>query len=134
MRSRQRCPNEATGFYAEDVRPFGFRVIQATPNGFSFTAFAIAETATNKTYHLAIVDPSVATLGAASYAWSFTNHLGTATSATGSTATYIATKDEPFTLSITPTRASSTNILTLRERGNDLDRNSGQACVRNLIP
>lgn len=133
-RMRYRCPNEATGFYAEDVRPFGFRVIQATPNGFSFTATALSETATNKTYQLTIVDPSTNTLGAASYAWSFTNHLGTATSATGSLVQYTATKDEPFTLSITRTRASVTNTLTLRERGNDLDRNSGNAFVRNLIP
>ena len=134
MRSRQRCPNEATGFYAEDVRPFGFRVIQATPNGFSFTASALSETATNKTYQLTIVDPSTTTLGAASYAWSFTNHLGTATSATGSTVQYTATKDEPFTLSITRTRASVTDTLTLRERGNDLDRNGGNAFVSNLVP
>ena len=34
MTSRQRCPNEATGFYAEDVRPFGFRVIKARPTVF----------------------------------------------------------------------------------------------------
>jgi hypothetical protein len=134
MRSRQRCPNEATGFYAEDVRPFGFRVIQATPNGFSFTASALSETATNKTYQLTIVDPSTNTLGAASYAWSFTNHLGTATSVTGSLVQYTATKDEPFTVSITRTRASITDTLTLRERGNDLDRNGGSAFVRNLVP
>ena len=134
MTIRQRCPNEATGFYAEDVRPFGFRVIQATPNGFSFTASSLSETTTNKTYQLTIVDPSVNTLGAASYAWSFTNHLGTAESAAGSLVQYTATKDEPFTLSITRTRANITNTLTLRERGNDLDRNSGQAFVRNLVP
>jgi hypothetical protein len=71
-RYRARCPNEATGFYAEDVRPFGFRVIKATPNGFSFTASALSETATNKTYQLTIVDPSVTTLGTATYTWSFT--------------------------------------------------------------
>lgn len=54
--------------------------------------------------------------------------------ATGSTANYTAGKDEPFTLSITRTRASITNTLTIRERGNDLDRNNGQAFVRNLVP
>ena len=134
MNSRQRCPNEATGFYAEDVRPFGFRVIKATPNGFSFTASALSETATNKTYQLAIVDPSIATLGAASYAWNFTNHLGTASTATGNTVQYTASKDQPFTLSIARTRAAKTDTLTLRERGNDLDRNGGQAFVRNLVP
>ncbi len=45
IRSRQLCPNQATGFYAEDVQPFGFRVIKATPNGFSFTVTAPLETA-----------------------------------------------------------------------------------------
>ena len=68
LRSKQRCPNEATGFYAEDVRSFGFRVIQATPNGFSFTASALSETATNKTYQLTIVDPSEGLTGAFTHA------------------------------------------------------------------
>ena len=134
LRSRQRCPNEATGFYAEDVRPFGFRVIKATPNGFSFTASALSETATNKTYQLTVVDPSTNTLGAASYAWNFINHLGTATTANGSTVQYTAVKDEPFILNITRTRASQIDTLTQRERGNDLDRNGGNAFVRNLVP
>ena len=116
------------------MQPFGFRVIQATVNGFSFTASALSETATNKTYQLTIVDPSVPRLGAATYAWTATNHLGTASSVAGSTVQYTAVKDEPFTLSITRTRASVTNTLTLRERGNDLDRNGGQAFVRNLVP
>ena len=87
-----------------------------------------------KTYQLTIVDPSVATLGAANYAWSFTNHLGQAETATGSTAPCTALKDQPFTLSITRTRAGVTNTLTLRERGNDLERNGGQAFVRNQVP
>ncbi len=59
-----RCPNEATGFYAEDVQPFGFMVTQATINGFSFTAAEYGETATNKTYVLTIVDPSTNSVGA----------------------------------------------------------------------
>ena len=134
MRSRQRCPNEATGFYAEDVRPFGFRVIQATPNGFSFTVTSSSETTTNKTYQLTIVDPSLAALGPAGYQWNFTNHLGQPAQSTGTNAQYTARKDEPFTLSITRTRSSVTNTLTLRERGNDLDRSNGQAFVRNLVP
>ena len=50
------------------------------------------------------------------------------------TATYTARKDEPFTIHIARTRAGETNTLTLRERGNDLDRNNGNAFVRNLVP
>jgi len=45
---RERCPNEATGFYAEDVRPFGFIVTKATPNGFSFTLSALSSNAAYK--------------------------------------------------------------------------------------
>ena len=134
MRSRQRCPNQATGFYAEDVRPFGFRVIQATPNGFSFTATALSETPTNKTYQLTIVDPSLTLIGPADYAWSFTNHLGAVETSIGTAATSTARKDEPFTIHIARTRAGETNTLTLRERGNDLERSNGNAFVRNLIP
>jgi len=40
----------------------------------------------------------------------------------------------PFTLSITRTRASQIDTLTLREHGNDLDRHGGNAFVRNLVP
>ena len=116
------------------MRPFGFRVIKATPNGFSFTASALSETATNKTYQLTIVDPSVTTLGAATYVWSATNYDGSVTTATGSTVQYTALKDQPFTLSIARTRATHTDTLTLRERGNDLDRNGGNEFVRNLVP
>ena len=134
MRSRQRCPNEATGFYAEDVRPFGFRVIKATPNGFSFTATAIATNDAFKTYQLAITDPSTNTLGAAAYAWTFTDYTGNTYPASGPVVQYPAYTDQPFTVTITRTRGSQTDTLTLRERGNDLDRSNGQAFVRNLIP
>jgi hypothetical protein len=68
---RMRCADEATGFYAEDVRPFGYIVTQGTPNGFSFTVSALSSNATFKTYQLVIVDPSTNTLGAATYNWSF---------------------------------------------------------------
>jgi hypothetical protein len=134
MRSRQRCPNEATGFYAEDVRPFGFRVIKSTPNGFSFSVSALTSNTTFKTYQLTIVDPSVATLGAATYAWTFTDYAGNTYPASGAVVQYPAYIDEPFTISITRARASQTDTLTLRERGNDLDRNGGYGLVRNLIP
>ena len=94
----------------------------------------LSETATNKTYQLNIVDPSFATLGAASYAWSFTNYDGTFQTTTGINVQYTALKDQPFTIFIARTRASQTDTLTLRERGNDLDRNGGHAFVRNLVP
>jgi hypothetical protein len=134
MRSRQRCPNESTGFYAEDVRPFGFRVINSTRNGFSFTVSALSSNVAYKTYQLSIVDPSTNTLGAASYNWTFTDFVGNTYPATGPVVQYPAYIDEPFTISIDRVRGGVTNNLTLRERGNDLDRSNGQAFVRNFVP
>ena len=131
---RLRCPDEATGFYAEDVQPFGYIVTKATPNGFSFTVSALSSNVAFKTYQLTIVDPSVATLGAATYAWTFTDYGGNTNAATGSVVQYTAYIDQPFTISIARTRASQTDTLTLRERGNDLDRSGGTAFVRNLVP
>ena len=134
LRSRQRCPNEATGFYAEDVQPFGFICVQSTPNGFSFTVSALSSNATFKTYQLSIVDPSTNTLGAATYNWTFTDYMGNTYPVTGAVVQYPAYIDEPFTISIDRIQGGVTNNLTLRERGNDLDRCGGNAFVRNLIP
>jgi hypothetical protein len=121
-RLRDRCDNEALGFYAEDVRPFGFRVVQAIPNGFSFTAQRVGETSDRITYALTIVDPSLVLIGPATYAWTFTEFDGTQATASGQSATYAALRDQPFTISIDRTRAAQVDNLTLRERGNDLDR------------
>lgn len=134
VRWRERCPNEATGYFAEDVNPFGFRVIQATANGFSFTVSALSTNQTTKTYQLSIVDPSTNTLGAASYAWAFSDYLGNTNTVSGSVVQYAAFLDEPFTINITRTRGSQTDNLTLRERGNDLDRCGGNAFVMNMLP
>ena len=131
---RERCPDEATGFYAEDVRPFGFIVTKATPNGFSFTVSALSSNVTFKTYQLSIVDPSTNTLGAATYNWTFTDYVGNNYPANGPVVQYPAYIDQPFTISIDRIRGGVTNNLTLRERGNDLDRNNGQAFVRNFVP
>jgi hypothetical protein len=131
---RKRCDNEASGFYAEDVQAFGFIATKATPNGFSFTASTLADTEIFKTYQLTIVDPSANTIGAATYAWSFIDYLGNTNTVSGTTVQYSALKDQPFTISIDRTRAGQTDTLTLRERGNDLDRNGGSAFVKNLVP
>lgn len=128
-----RASNEVAGYYPEDVRPFGFRVIKATPNGFSFTANALSETTTNKTYELKIADPSLDIIGPATYEWTVTDCLGTSTSAAGTNAQITVTKDEPFTLHIARTRIGQVDTLTLRERGNDLDRSEGRAFARNLV-
>lgn len=116
------------------VRAQRYIVTKAIPNGFSFTVSALASNATFKTYQLTVVDPSVATLGAASYAWTFTDYGGTTNTATGSVVQYAAHIDEPFTISSTRPRASQTDTLTLRERRNDLNRSGGHAVVRNLVP
>jgi hypothetical protein len=134
IRSRQRCPNEATGFYAEDVRPFGFICTKATLNGFSFTVSALSTNQTLKTYQLTIVDPSTNAVGVATYNWTFVDYVGNTNTASGPVVQYAAYLDQPFTISIDRIRGGETNNLTLRERGNDLDRNGGSAFVRNLVP
>jgi Ig-like domain-containing protein len=73
------------------------------------------------------VDPSLnlpEPLGPATYEWSFTDFDGMATIVNGQTVSYAALRDEPFAVSITRTRTfdGSQDTLTLRERGNDLDR------------
>jgi len=130
---RGRCANEATGFYAEDVRPFGFRVVKATPNGFSFATQTISETSTTKTYQTTIVDPSLGTLGAATYAWAITDHLENVTAFNGQSVQFTVQKDQPFSLNIDRTRNATTDTLTLRERGNDFDRSNGNAIVRDFV-
>jgi hypothetical protein len=140
--TRGRCANEALGFYGEDVRPFGFRVLKATPNGFAFTVARTGEDAQRITYELTIVDPSLNLPGSApggggpaEYAWTFTEFDGAQAQASGQSVPYAALRDQPFTISIDRTRAGRpTENLTLRERGNDLDRGKGQALVLNAVP
>lgn len=133
LRSLRRCPNEFEGYYPEDVKPFGFRVIRAVANGFTFTVGRLGESDTTIAYRLTIVDPSLATLGAAIYAWSVTDHLGTTTTTSGEETAITVARDEPFTLEITRMRGETVDTMTWRERGNDLDRNGGQAVIRNLV-
>lgn len=126
---RQRCPTEAIGYYAEDVRPFGFRVLQATANGFSFTVQRTGEDEARITYQFSVVDPSLKVVGPASYDWTFTEFDGAQVQASGQVVTYAALRDQPFTIAIDRTRDAQVDNLTLRERGNDLDRNDGLAFV-----
>lgn len=129
IRSRQRCPNESTGFYAEDVRPFGFRVTQSTPNGFSFTPRLIEGTATAKTYEMKIVDPSLTSLGSAEYQWLITHSDGKTDILSGLTVKATLSTDEPVSIKITRNRGGKIDTLSIRDRGNDLDRKENKAFV-----
>lgn len=129
LRSLRRCEHEGKGFYGEDVKPFGFRVVHAIPNGFSFTVERRGESDAQVQYALHIVDPSVSTLGPAEYRWQMNAEIPVS----GQTVEVKVEKDEPFTLVISRTRDGSTESLSFDERGNDLDRNGGQAFVRNLV-
>ncbi len=144
---RGRCLSEGTvdaaglsGAYWEDVRAFGFIVQEATPNGFSFRVTRLAEILSTDrrtdrvAYQLDIEDPSLSLpppLGFnADYSWTFTEFDGAVASAAGRRVVYAALADQPFTIAITRTRppinpgdGSRVDTLTLRERGNDLDRN-----------
>jgi len=96
--------------------------IQATANGFAFEVERISEDDTRITYELTIVDPSYDSIGPATYDWTFTEFDGTDVIAAGQTVQYATLRDQPFTISIDRTRDAQVDNLTLRERGNDLDR------------
>lgn len=136
QRYRKRCENEAEGYYAEDVRPFGFRAIQATTNGFSIRTQSIAERLNFKRYQISIVDPSVATLGESTYSVEYTNYQGNLQTVelSDSTKTYSfwAKKDEPFSLKVIRNRGAGDSI-EFRERGRDFDRDNGNAFVLDLV-
>ena len=127
-RWRERCENEAAGFYAEDVRPFGFRVISQTTNGFSFTAKSISETATSKIYSLTIVDPSEKVMGDGSYSWIVQD-----ANFSGHEIQISVQKDEPIKLTIKRTRHSQTDTIEVKDRGSDLDRLNGKGFILNLV-
>jgi hypothetical protein len=107
-------------------------VFKATPNGFSFSVSRITTSPTVINYALTVFDPSIAFLGPATYDWTFTRHDGSQVLATGDSVQYEARSDEPFTLSVTRTRGPIVDTLTMRERGNDMDRNSGAQFVKHL--
>jgi hypothetical protein len=140
---RKRCDNEVEGYYAEDVRPFGMRIIKATPNGFSFTVEELAhvgdplekafeqsgELVGIKTYRTSIVDPSLRLIGDATYNWTVTDHLGVEQIGTGKTFTFDVELDQPFTIHIERDRGGQIDTLDLRERANDFERSGGRAFV-----
>lgn len=132
MRRRQSAVSEREGYYAEDVRPVGFRVIKAIPNGFTFEVQRLSEDSAHVNYQLSIVDPSVTFAGAASYAWVITQFDGTVVTASGPSVSYAALRDQPVTIRIERSRASVTDVVEMRERGNDLDRSGGKAFARNF--
>lgn len=128
---RARCANEKMGPYYEDVKPFGFRVIKATKNGFSFTVSRIGQT---NQFVFSIVDPSLQTLGTATYAWTFTNSTGQEVTANGTSVNYLSEKEEPLKIKVIRTRGAQVDTLELRDRTKDLERSNGKAFVRNCLP
>jgi hypothetical protein len=117
------------------VRPFGFIVTKAVPNGFSFTVqdqTPQGET-TTKTYSTTIVDPSLTTSGPADYTWTITDYAGNKTIRTGQQAEFTVPVDQPFTIQIDRLRDGKTDTLNLRERGSDFARDNGQAFVLDMV-
>ncbi|MBX7143779.1 MAG: trypsin-like serine protease [Oligoflexia bacterium] len=130
LRRRQSCVSEHEGYYPEDIRATGFRVTKAIPNGFTFSVQRLGASSGRINYQLNIVDPSLTLTGAntgpATYNWTFTEFDGTVVSGSGQQVSYAALTDQPFTISIDRVRGAQTDNLTLRERGNDLDRANGR--------
>lgn len=131
LRRRQSCVTDADGYYPKDTRPLGFRVVKAIPNGFTYAVQRIGDVAGNRiAYRLTIIDPSLTltgpNTGPATYSWRFTEYDGNVANFTGQVVTYNALKDQPFTLFVERNRGGQLDNISLRERGNDLDRNSGR--------
>lgn len=130
MRRRQSCVSEKDGYYTEDIRPTGFRVLKAIPNGFTVSVQKTGTSNGRNNYILDIIDPSITltgpNTGPASYTWTFTEFNGTTVVESGEQVSYSALLDQPFTISIDRVRGTDTDNLTLRERGNDFDRNNGK--------
>lgn len=135
LRRRQSCVSENEGYYAEDVRPLGFRAIKATPNGFTLSAQRTGMANGRVTYQIDIVDPSLtlsgANTGPATYNWTFTEYNGLTVQFSGQQVSYSALVNQPFTLSVDRIRGTQTDNITLRERGNDFDREGGRQFNQN---
>ncbi len=82
---------------------------------------------------MTVVDPSYDGSVPTTYTWSFTDYLGKETVSEGGIVQWEAEKDEPFTVELERSRAGTVDSITLRERGNDFDRNGGHAFVRDLV-
>jgi hypothetical protein len=138
IRKRQSCVTESDGNYAEDVRPFGFRVVKAIPNGFTFRVTRIGGLANGRIrYQINIVDPSLTmsgpNTGPATYNLRVTEFNGVQVNATGQQVTYDALADQPFTLYIERIRGAANDNITVRERGNDFDRLGGAQLNQDYV-
>jgi len=122
VRFVRRCDTEREGPYWEDVEPFGFRVIKATKNGFAWKTTRVSTSNEYVGYQFDIVDPSVATLGPASYTWAFSDPTGTFTNLTGASVYFAARQDEPLNIFVSRVRGGETNTVELSEPGSYLDR------------
>lgn len=130
VRIRKRCDNEAEGFYAEDVSAFGFRVIKATPNGFSFTVKKISELSETVKYELTIFDPSTNNgATSASYNWNIKTPGKPASHHIGNTIIVDLAKPEPVTIHLERSVNGSVDELTINDRTTDLDRDNGRAFI-----
>ncbi|MEI2725533.1 MAG: hypothetical protein V9H26_19040 [Verrucomicrobiota bacterium] len=113
VRVRKRCNTEHEGFYAEDVRPFGFRVIQAVTNGFVWKTTRLYSTSSNIIHEFEIVDPSQATLGPATYDWTITDSTGNSNRLSGASVFCMVQKEQPLEISVSRVRGGVTNTITL---------------------
>jgi len=130
VRYKALCDYESIAPWYEQMRPFGFRVIGAYKNGFAMKATRLNNYYGSILYQLSIVDPSLSTLGAASYTFTITDPYGrvvplsypNATASTGANVTYWALRDQPLTIQITRVRAGQPDVtITMNEPSSYLD-------------
>lgn len=133
----KRCSSEVQGAYAEDVNPFGARIVDASPNGFGVEVNDLGWWGTTKKkFDLNIFDPSN-TDDTATYTWELEQVGMPAVTATGlsgdDTFTVMPLVDEPFTLRVTRSKPGEADMIyEVRENARQLGRESGQGLVVDL--
>lgn len=144
MRVRGKCSTQAEGYYIEDVRSLGFRVIDAVSDGFSFRVRRPAGPLTTNRYLLEIADPSLneANWSETTYDWTISTRTGSVFQASGgrpergafseAPVDYTAPVDEPLTISITRTRGGVETTLELDAPSSYLDARGEDTFVLDL--
>lgn len=137
VQHRNRCENEQQAAHFLDVNPFGFYVHRRIKNGFSFSVSRVSETEDDIEYELTIVDPSLSMTGPrtgpAEYTWTISDANQNAVQSVGQSLVVTLPRNEPILIAITRVRGSYEDVISMWERSNDLDRNSGKAFVADCV-
>jgi len=111
----RRCQTDRDGYYAEDQRALGWKIVDSMPNGFAIEVVSSIEFGSSFLHHIQIVDPSADAdhpyfVGASTYDWSIRDYHGEELTGqiSGQGGDHVFAvwlpKDEPVVISITRNR------------------------------